>query len=64
MEVCANRRHYCLQLVAECRILLTFGIWLCVRLTVKQVLAPAADIPGKEGMWVTLCCICLIYLNL
>lgn len=48
MEVCANRRRYCLQLVAECRILLTFGIWLCVRLAGTQVLPPAADMERKE----------------
>lgn len=47
--------HYCLRLVAECRILLTFGIWHSIRLAGTQGLAPAFDMPGQGGTWTTLC---------
>ncbi len=47
--------HYCVWLVAECRILLTFGIWHSIRLAGTQGLAPAFDMPGQGGTWTTLC---------
>lgn len=46
--------HYCLRLVAECRILLTFGIWRRIKLAATQGLAPAFDTPGQGGAWTTL----------
>ena len=46
--------HYCLRLVAECRILLTFGIWRRIKLAAAQGLAPAFDTPGQGGAWTTL----------
>lgn len=46
---------YCLWLVTECRILLTFGIWQRISLAAAQGLAPAFDMPGQGGVWTTLC---------
>lgn len=45
--------HYCAPLVAESRILLTFGIWHSIKLAWAQGLAPACDKEerGQPRVW-------------